>query len=71
MYVQNPLVQNLANPAESCVDLYGSVWICTKLYDTVLIYVYIYASFLYLFISHAHRLQWLRPNSTQRFQMDC
>ena len=26
---------------ESCVDLYGSMWICTKLRDTVLICVYL------------------------------
>ena len=31
---------------KSCVDLYGSMWICTKLHDTVLICVYLYGSVL-------------------------
>ena len=31
---------------ESCIDLKGSMWICTKLHDTVLICVSLYGSVL-------------------------
>ena len=45
---------------ESCVNLYGSMWICTKLHDAVLICVYFCASIKYVrFFVNLSESEWI------------